>query len=137
MGLVATLFAGFVFSKNKKIFFFLLIPAFLVAFQLQGGDFLKSRTETIIDYEGERSAETRLEAWGAAIDVPAKKAYVGTLVPLESLTQVLRTPSQYPSPSASTLLSPPGAATSMSGPKLEYQALFLLISTALTEITPA
>jgi len=67
VGLAATLLAGIVFSKNRKIFVLLMLPVFVLAFQLQGGDLLKSRTDTIVDYQGESSAETRLEAWTAAI----------------------------------------------------------------------
>lgn len=69
VGLAASLFAGVIFSKNRYLLIFILIPMFLLAFYFQGGDLLKSRTETIVDYQGESSAETRLEAWRAALDM--------------------------------------------------------------------
>jgi len=65
VGIGATLFLGMMFSNHKKIAV-LLIPAFLIAFQWQSGDLLKDRSQTIVDYEGEDSAETRFEAWAAA-----------------------------------------------------------------------
>lgn len=67
VGLGATLAASVVFSKNKKIFIFLFIPLFLIAFYFQAGDLLKSRSGTIIEYEGESSAETRIQAWSSAM----------------------------------------------------------------------
>ncbi len=68
VGIVATLFLGMMFSNHKKIAV-LLIPAFLIAFQWQSGDLLKDRSQTIVDYEGEDSAETRIEAWAAALNM--------------------------------------------------------------------
>jgi len=68
VGIGATLFLGMMFSNHKKIAI-LLIPVFLIAFQWQSGDLLKDRSHTIVDYEGESSAETRIEAWAAALNM--------------------------------------------------------------------
>lgn len=69
VGLAATLFAGVIFSKKRYLLICILIPLFLLAFYFQGGDLLKSRTETIVDFEGESSAEARLQAWRAAVEM--------------------------------------------------------------------
>ncbi|MCG8616076.1 MAG: O-antigen ligase family protein [Desulfobacterales bacterium] len=77
VGLAATLFAGVIFSKNRKTFMAVLIPVFLVVFAIQGGEVLKSRSSTIVDYEGETSAETRLQAWSAAVGMLNEYPFTG------------------------------------------------------------
>ena len=67
VGLCATILGGLVFSRKRARFVLLMIPVFLAAFYFQAGSLLKDRSETIVEYEGESSAETRLQAWDAAI----------------------------------------------------------------------
>lgn len=52
--------------SKRKALGLLLIPAFAAAYFWQAGDLMKSRAETIGDYQTETSASTRLEAWAAA-----------------------------------------------------------------------
>jgi len=66
LGLVVTiLFVAF--RSPKKIFGFLLIPIFILAYQWQAGSIMKERAQTISEYGQESSAQTRLQAWKAAI----------------------------------------------------------------------
>lgn len=53
--------------SRKKSVGIAFVIALLVAFAWQGGDYLKDRSRTIVEYEGERSAEGRLQAWRAGI----------------------------------------------------------------------
>ncbi len=76
VGVGATLFLGMMFSNHKKIAV-LLIPAFMIVFQWQAGDLLKGRSQTIVDYEGESSAETRVEAWAAAFNMLQSNPFTG------------------------------------------------------------
>jgi probable O-glycosylation ligase (exosortase A-associated) len=76
VGLGATLFAGVIFSKNRKLGL-VIIPLFVVAFQLQGGHLLQERTTTIIHYKGESSAETRIQAWKAAFNMVNTHPFTG------------------------------------------------------------
>jgi len=54
-----------------------LIPAFVIAYQWQAGDLMKSRAETIDEYRTEESAATRVEAWTAAIRMIGEHPFVG------------------------------------------------------------
>lgn len=67
VGLAATLLGSLVFSRHRKTIALIMIPMFFVAFAYQSGDVLRGRSQTIVAYEGESSAETRLEAWSAAV----------------------------------------------------------------------
>jgi len=67
VGLGTTILGGVVFSRKKAIYTALMIPFFLGAYYFQAGNLLKGRADTIVGYEGESSAETRLQAWDAAI----------------------------------------------------------------------
>jgi putative inorganic carbon (hco3(-)) transporter len=60
---VVTAFAAF--REKRKSFGIIIIIALSLAYFYQGGEYLKSRSGTIIDYQGESSAEGRLEAWKA------------------------------------------------------------------------
>jgi probable O-glycosylation ligase (exosortase A-associated) len=53
--------------SSRKIIGFGVILLFAVAYQLEAGDTMKSRADTISDYEQEDSAESRIKAWKAAI----------------------------------------------------------------------
>ncbi len=76
LGLVVTiLFVAF--RSPKKIFGFLLIPIFILAYQWQAGSVMKERAHTISEYEQESSAQTRLEAWQAAIKMIKKHPFLG------------------------------------------------------------
>lgn len=63
--------------SKKKIFGLFLIPAFIVAYQWQAGDVMKSRAGTISEYKTETSASTRLEAWDAAIKMTTAHPLTG------------------------------------------------------------
>lgn len=63
--------------SKKKIFGLFLIPAFIVAYQWQAGDVMKSRAGTISEYKTETSASTRLEAWEAAIKMTTAHPLTG------------------------------------------------------------
>jgi len=76
LGLVVTiLFVAF--RSPKKILGFLLIPIFIVAYQWQAGSIMKERAHTISKYEQEGSAQTRLQAWKAAIKMIKKYPFFG------------------------------------------------------------
>lgn len=62
LGLVVTLLATVLMSKRKMLAL-LFVPAFLLFFQWQGGSTMKQRSGTMDQYEEDRSAEMRLEAW--------------------------------------------------------------------------
>lgn len=87
VGIAATLAAGVFFSQKKKMAI-ALIPLLIIAFQWQAGELLKNRSTTIVDYEGERSAETRIEAWTAAIQM--LKAYPITGVGISCFLRAMR-----------------------------------------------
>ena len=67
LGLATTLVGSFVFSKKKAAYIIIMVPLFGAAFYYQAGSLLKDRADTIVDYEGESSAETRIQAWRAAL----------------------------------------------------------------------
>jgi len=52
--------------SRKKWLGLMLIPAFIAAYQLQAGEVMKERTETLDDFQTESSAAGRLSAWQAA-----------------------------------------------------------------------
>ena len=54
-----------------------LVPAFVIAYQWQAGDLMKSRADTIDEFRTETSAATRLEAWEAATGMIAAHPIVG------------------------------------------------------------
>ena len=77
VGLAATVFAGVFFSRQRLKFTMILIPVFLLAFYFQAGNLLKNRTDTIVDYGGESSAEARLQSWDAAIGMMNAHPFTG------------------------------------------------------------
>lgn len=83
LGLTSSIFAGIITSK-RKIYALLLLPALAFFFFWQGGAVMKDRTKTIVSYEGESSAESRLDAWIAGgkmiIDHPLFGVGVGTFM---------------------------------------------------------
>lgn len=76
VGIAVTLFAGILIS-NRKMLSLLLVPLFIIAYQWQAGSTLKSRSMTITQYEGEKSAEARLETWTAATIMMSNHPFVG------------------------------------------------------------
>lgn len=66
VGLLVTLLV-IALRSPKKIIGILILPAFLIAYVWQAGDVMKSRTHTIIEYEEESSAASRIDAWDAAL----------------------------------------------------------------------
>jgi len=85
LGVITTLIA----TTGKKKYFFLplLIVSLLIAFQLQGGDTMKERSQMISDYEGDRSAENRLTAWMGGINMVITHPFTG--VGLDSFVTAL------------------------------------------------
>jgi len=61
-----TLVVASLCSKQSRLVL-LAIPLFAVAYSWQGGSMLKLRASTILTYETDASATSRLAAWGAAI----------------------------------------------------------------------
>jgi O-antigen ligase len=61
----------------KKILGALVIPVFVVAYVYQAGDIMKGRMQTLGDYESEPSAESRTEAWDAALNMVASHPITG------------------------------------------------------------
>ncbi|RQW86061.1 MAG: hypothetical protein EHM79_10360 [Geobacter sp.] len=74
LGVITVLIA----IKSKK---YLLVPVMLitlfVAFQWQGGDTMKQRSQYISDFEGERSAEDRLTAWKGGFNMVMAHPFTG------------------------------------------------------------
>src|SRR2546426_2655329 len=68
------------------------------------------------------------------MEVPWKNQYS---LGVAAVPLVLSTPSAYPSPFRSTVVSPPGATTLICAPKFEYHALLFMRSVAPTAMTPA
>jgi len=77
VGIAVTLVVVILRSKNKIIFGSIVLPLFLVAYIWQAGDVMRNRAQTIDEYETETSASTRLEAWGAAIEMIKKHPITG------------------------------------------------------------
>lgn len=63
--------------SKRKMLATALIPAFVIAYQWQAGDLMKSRAETIDEYRTEESAATRIEAWTAAVKMIGAHPLVG------------------------------------------------------------
>jgi putative inorganic carbon (hco3(-)) transporter len=76
IGLVVTLVVMAVRSKHR-VLGALLIPAFILAYQMQAGEIMKERAETIEEYATETSAATRIEAWKAAMGMIAAHPLTG------------------------------------------------------------
>jgi O-antigen ligase len=76
VGVGATLLVSVLRSKTKFLSL-LLIPAFVIAFLWQGGDVMQNRAGTISEYEMDRSATGRLEAWSAATSMVGRHPVTG------------------------------------------------------------
>lgn len=63
--------------SKRRLLGLALIPAFLIAYQWQAGDLMKSRAETIDEYRADESASARLEAWEAALAMAREHPVVG------------------------------------------------------------
>lgn len=68
LGLGVTLFV-MAFRSPKRWIGFAIIPLFVVAYVWQAGSVMKQRAGTIDEYQTESSAEARLHAWEAAINM--------------------------------------------------------------------
>ena len=77
VGLATTLVGSMVFSKKKVVYVMIMTPLFLAAFYFQAGNLLKDRADAIVEYEGESSAETRLQAWSAALGMLNDHPFTG------------------------------------------------------------
>jgi O-antigen ligase len=76
IGLAVTLLVMALRSKHRALGL-LLVPAFVVAYQWQAGAVMKERAGTIEEYASETSAETRIQAWHAAVGMIAAHPVVG------------------------------------------------------------
>jgi probable O-glycosylation ligase (exosortase A-associated) len=76
VGLGATLLLTVWRSKRRSLGF-LLLPVFAVAYIWQAGDVMKERAGTIIEYQTETSASSRLEAWDAATNMIREHSITG------------------------------------------------------------
>lgn len=65
---VITAFTALKSNKKYLVIPFLLV-LLLVAFQLQGGNTMKQRSDMISDYEGDRSATDRITAWKGGLNM--------------------------------------------------------------------
>lgn len=66
-----------VFLAGRKFLALPLIVLFIVFFQWQAGDVMKQRSDMIVDYNGESSAETRIIAWKGGLRMMAAHPFVG------------------------------------------------------------
>ena len=69
LGVVTVLLALKSKSNNKRLLIPLLLASFVLAFQFQGGNTMKERSEKISGYEGDKSAENRLTAWEGGLNM--------------------------------------------------------------------
>ncbi len=76
LGVAVTLFITVIRSRRKLIGL-AIIPALILFYQWQGGSTMKDRADTINEYEEDRSAMTRLEAWEAAASMIVAHPIVG------------------------------------------------------------
>ncbi len=63
--------------SNKKVYAILLLLILFCFYQWQAGDVMKDRSETISDYQGESSAEDRLNAWMGGLNMIASHPITG------------------------------------------------------------
>jgi probable O-glycosylation ligase (exosortase A-associated) len=76
VGLGAALLCICFFSKRKLLVLPLLI-LFLLFYQWQAGDVMSNRSQQIVEYEGEGSAEQRIAAWTGGMRMIADKPVFG------------------------------------------------------------
>ncbi|WP_457570422.1 O-antigen ligase family protein [Desulfovulcanus sp.] len=65
------------FRSPQKLIGLIIIPLFIVAYVWQAGSVMKERAATISQYEQESSAESRINAWKAAMKMIAEHPFVG------------------------------------------------------------
>lgn len=75
-GLVITLLVS-ALRTTRRIVAIGLLACFILAYQWQAGDTMKGRAGTILDYQEESSAESRLNAWKAAIGMVKDNPLIG------------------------------------------------------------
>ncbi len=68
LGLAATILL-IVMRSKRRILGLALIPAFIFVFAWQGGSVMKSRADTISEYNQDASAADRIDSWHAAIQM--------------------------------------------------------------------
>jgi len=76
VGLAVTIFLIAMRSKYRMLGL-ALVPAFVFVYFWQGGGLMKSRATTIVHFEQESSAETRLQSWRAASHMIAAHPLIG------------------------------------------------------------
>lgn len=74
---IATVMFSVIFLSKKKIWAVPLMAVFLIFYQWQAGDVLTQRSQSIVDFEGESSAEDRLHAWAGGLKIIADHPIVG------------------------------------------------------------
>jgi len=93
VGLIVTVLVVILRSKKRLLATMIILPLFATAYVWQAGDVMKGRADTITEFDQERSASTRIEAWSAAISMI--KAHPLTGVGLASFGQAFPTFSEY------------------------------------------
>jgi putative inorganic carbon (HCO3(-)) transporter len=78
-GLIGTIVTVLVMTlrSKRRALGFMLLPAFILAYQWQAGQIMKERAQTIDQYQTETSAQTRIEAWHAAVGMIAAHPVTG------------------------------------------------------------
>lgn len=78
-GLLSLVVISFMMARSfesKKILL-LLVSAFIIFFLFQGGSSMLSRSTMIVDYEGEHSAESRIDAWKGGVNMVLSRPFLG------------------------------------------------------------
>lgn len=76
LGTGVVIIAVLLFANRKKLVIPLVV-LFVLFYQWQAGDTMKSRSETIVGYEGESSAEQRIVAWKGGVKMLADHPFTG------------------------------------------------------------
>lgn len=76
VALCAVLISTLIFS-NRKILVMPLIVVFLIFYQWQAGDVMTERSDQIVNFEGEGSAEMRLAAWKGGVSMITDHPLIG------------------------------------------------------------
>lgn len=69
LGIVAVAFCIVLISKRKLIVLPLILLSLLILYQWQAGDIMTSRSQKIVNIEGEHSAGDRLTAWSGGLNM--------------------------------------------------------------------
>ncbi len=76
VGLVVVV-VGVLLLTNRKLFALVMILFFLGFYQWQSGDVMSERSQSIVGYEGDSSAEARIVSWSGGFRMMAKHPLMG------------------------------------------------------------